>query len=86
MSPSLQKIEELVHESWKNLGYDNLLSEERDYIALWWFKAEVNNGAIHQYFFNSSGDEALRALAALNTLGARKRILFFRMQLQFLIR
>jgi hypothetical protein len=33
-------------------------------------EAEVNNGGLHQYFNNSSGDNASKAVLALETIGA----------------
>ena len=72
MPNSLKSIEDAVHRRWKDLGYDALLPEERDYIVLWWLMVEVNNGSFDQYFFNNSGDAAMQALSALQLLGAEK--------------
>jgi hypothetical protein len=30
---------------------------EKEYFNIWWFDAEVQNGGIHQYFYNGTGDE-----------------------------
>lgn len=60
--------------TWKNLesrwaeGFENLLSEEQEAIALWWLEAETMNGTLNQYFWNSSGDLAMVALDGLRKL------------------
>ncbi|MGA0601339.1 DMP19 family protein [Caulobacter sp. KR2-114] len=45
---------------------------QRTFKIVWELEAEVNNGGFDQYFFNSSGRDAPRAVAALRTIGARK--------------
>lgn len=50
-------------------GWDDLDDADRQTIALWWLEAETDNGALPQYFGNSSGDMALIALAGLERLG-----------------
>jgi hypothetical protein len=35
-----------------------------------WFEAEVMNGGVDQYFYNSTGDHAMECLEALNAIGA----------------
>jgi hypothetical protein len=37
-----------------------------------WFEAEVMNGGVDQYFFNSAGDHAKDCLEALNGIGAEQ--------------
>jgi hypothetical protein len=34
------------------------------------FEAEVNNGGLHQYYFNSSSNSAIETPEALDTIGA----------------
>jgi hypothetical protein len=63
-------IHEVFEARWRELGFDNLFPEEREYLALWWLAAEVSNGGLDQYFFNSTGDMAPLALVALESLGA----------------
>lgn len=46
---------------------------ERDLVLLADLDGEVNNGGLHQYFFNSSGDGAVAAREALERLGAADR-------------
>ena len=70
MDPEFKETRRLLEERWQDRGFDRLLPEEQDFVVLWWLEAEVLNGGFHQYFFNSAGDGALRAVAALDTLGA----------------
>ena len=44
------------------------MKEEQEAIALYWLEAETMNGALHQFFFNSSGDLALLAVSGLQRL------------------
>ena len=47
------------------------LSEpERVFVRVWQLEAEVNNGGFAQYYFNSAGDLAAEAPAALEAIGA----------------
>lgn len=71
MKPNSPKVvRELLERRWDKLGYDGLLPTERNWLVLWWLRAEVENGSFHQYFFNSTGDSALQALSALQDMGA----------------
>jgi hypothetical protein len=51
-------------------GYKALSVPERTVYSVWWLEAEVNNGGFDQYFFNSAGDNAGDAAAALERIGA----------------
>jgi hypothetical protein len=62
--------DQIVHDRWRQLGYDNLLPEEKDYIMIWWLVAEVFNGTFAQYFSNETGDHALQTLDGLKKCGA----------------
>ncbi|MFN9473018.1 DUF4375 domain-containing protein [Acidovorax sp.] len=61
--------------TWKQLearwdqGFDTLLREEQEAIALWWLEAETMNGTLNQFYWNSSGDLALLARDGLRSLG-----------------
>ena len=59
---------------WGELGFDALSQSEREAISLFWLEAEVMNGGMHQYFFNSSGDGAPLAASALRSLGATRSL------------
>ena len=39
---------------------------------MWWLYMETMNGGLHQYFYNSTGDAALRTLDALKAISANK--------------
>jgi hypothetical protein len=51
-------------------GGNSLTGTERRLCAARGFDGEVNNGGFDQYFFNSTGDDAELALAALQDMGA----------------
>lgn len=61
--------------TWKRLearcdqGFDILLREEQEAIALWWLEAETMNGTLNQFYWNSAGDMALLARGGLRSLG-----------------
>ena len=54
------------------LGFEALNDKELAIYTIWWLEAEVNNGGFHQYFWNSTGDNAGAALKSLNKIGATK--------------
>lgn len=49
-------------------GFDRLLPQEKEAIALWWLEAETMNGTLNQFFWNSAGDLALLARSGLASL------------------
>ena len=62
-SPTWQQLEA----RWDN-GFETLLAQEQEAIALWWLEAETMNGRLDQYFWNSAGDQALIARRGLHSL------------------
>ena len=52
------------------VDYHELSPPERVFRAIWELEAEVNNGGLHQYFFNSSGSLVPDVVDALKTIGA----------------
>jgi hypothetical protein len=46
-----------------------LSATERELVAAYMFDNEVRNGGVHQFFFNSSGDESLEARAGFARFG-----------------
>lgn len=64
-SPTWKRLEE----NWSN-GFDLLMKEEQEALALWWLETETMNGTLNQFFWNSSGDLALIALSGLQGLSA----------------
>lgn len=75
----LFKIED-PHEFWQQFGLylDNVSlnrapnSMEREIDAIQILEGQVSNGGLHQYFFNSTGDQARDALKGLERVGAVK--------------
>jgi len=52
------------------IAFDDLSETDRILVAIWALEADVNNGGFDQYYFNSSGDTAHYAPAALRAIGA----------------
>jgi len=55
-------------------GLETLSEPERVYFAVTLFRAEVENGGFHQYFFNSSGSYYAHAEKGLTTLAAKQTL------------
>ena len=55
-------------------NYQKLSTREKSVWNVFWFNAEVMNGGIDQYFYNSAGDHAVDCLAALETIGATESV------------
>lgn len=72
MAFDYDEARDLFEDRWQAHGFDNLLQEERDYILLWWLEKETQNGSLHQYFCNATGDGALDALSAMDRIGVPK--------------
>jgi hypothetical protein len=53
-------------------GVSSLSRLQRDALCVMNFQAEINNGGIHQYFFNSSGDLAKETPEVFRRIGAEK--------------
>ncbi len=51
---------------------DELSAPQRVFFLNQNFEREVNNGGFHQFFFNSSGDNAEETIGALEVIGANK--------------
>lgn len=51
-------------------GYQNLTETEKYISGVYFYEAEVNNGGLDQYFFNSTGDRWKMTLAGLHKIGA----------------
>ena len=63
-SPTWRQLED----RWDQ-GFDTLLREEQEAIALWWLEAETMNGTLNQFYWNNAGDMALLARDGLRSLG-----------------
>jgi len=67
-----------LNESWDH-GPSAFIAESQsvpppilDLYAAHWFQSEVNNGGLHQFFFNSTGILAPEAASALKAIGLRE--------------
>ncbi|MCC7420133.1 MAG: DUF4375 domain-containing protein [Planctomycetaceae bacterium] len=59
-------------------GYDALNSRQQHYFGVQWLDIEVNNGGIHQYFSNSTGETWKMALEGFDAMGMADRASAFR--------
>jgi len=59
-----------VNKEWGRAGFDALKDGRKKLIRFYWLQAEVNNGAMIQYFWNSSGDMAADLINDLREIGA----------------
>lgn len=57
-----------VEKEWKK-GYDQLNQGRQMAVRFWWLIAELNNGGLDQYFWNSSGDFAPDTIDDLKRIG-----------------
>ncbi|MFC7339675.1 DUF4375 domain-containing protein [Haloferula chungangensis] len=64
----------LFDQRWRDVAFPSLFSSEQQYLYIWSLVAEVNNGGFAVYFDNSSGDDALQALTALESIGSEEVI------------
>ena len=60
----------LLDQRWRDLEFTDLLPSEQNYIYIWAMRAEVYNGGFATFFDNSSGDDALKTLSALTSIGS----------------
>jgi hypothetical protein len=66
-------LERFNNDYWLTLrqgGVDALSRLQRDALCIMNFQAEINNGGMHQYLFNSSGDFARETPDVLRRIGA----------------
>ncbi|HEX9104424.1 MAG TPA: DUF4375 domain-containing protein, partial [Polyangia bacterium] len=64
----LAVIEELC--SRELAGDTSFTAVERTLLDVALLEGEVNNGGLHQYFFNSAGERAVATIASLEAIGA----------------
>ena len=57
---------------WKAQGFGSLSPHERTFARVWMLVAEVDNGGLAQYLFNSHGGEGLLAVEGLREMGAAR--------------
>ena len=53
-------------------NFDSLGEVDQVLVAIWGLEADVNNGGLHQYFYNGPGDQAFFAPRALRLIGANR--------------
>jgi Domain of unknown function (DUF4375) len=70
MNRRLVKLAESPNSRFWRIDYGALSPPERVFRAVWELEAEINNGGLHQYFWNSSGSLVPDAADALRTIGA----------------
>lgn len=58
-----------VEPEWVKSKYAGLNEGRKMAVRFYWFKAELNNGGLPQYFWNSSGDFAGDQIADLKKIG-----------------
>lgn len=66
-------LDSFNREFWRTLhgpGVDALSRLQRDALCVMKFQAELNNGGLHQYLFNSSGDFARESPEVFRRIGA----------------
>ena len=55
----------------RDVAFADLSEVDRVLVSIWALEGDVNNGGFHQYYFNTSGDTAYYAPAALRAIGAQ---------------
>lgn len=58
-----------VRPEWDKLKYDGLNEGRKMAVGFYWFTAELKNGGLPQYFWNSSGDFATNQIGDLEKIG-----------------
>jgi hypothetical protein len=74
LSKGSRKPESVVFEKAGKVGFKGLTVPQQHFYCVWSLSGEVNNGGFDQYYFNSAGDEANEAEAALKAIGATKTL------------
>ena len=66
-----QQAWDKLGQRYEDVGFGELSKPEQHFVALEALAGDTLNGSLDQYFFNSSGDLALVAIEALDTLDER---------------
>jgi HEAT repeat protein len=77
-SQGLDGFQERIWKTEKERGIAALTAPQRQYNAVLVFDGEIRNGGLSQYFFNSSGDEWRAALARLEAMESKERLVILR--------
>lgn len=59
-----------IAKRWNTHGFSALAPQEQTFARVWMLVAEVDNGGLAQYLFNSHGGEGLLAVDGLRQMGA----------------
>ena len=73
-SHGMEDVHDRLAEKERSAGHLTPAPAQRHYLAVYICDAEILNGGITQYFFNSSGDTWPDALAGLKAMGFRERL------------
>lgn len=57
-----------VEPEWAKTKYDGLNEGRKMAVRFYWIRAELNNGGLQQYFWNSSGDFTSEQIADLEVM------------------
>ena len=74
----LEGFEQRTWDAESTNGLSTLNPAQKLYLAVLIYDGEVNNGGLSQYFFNSSGDYWREALAGLEAMGSKERVVVLR--------
>jgi hypothetical protein len=73
----VQELEGRLFAEWERIcrdeqhkGFAGLPHPDQVFHDIWMLEAELNNGGFSQYMFNTAGDRGLRAVEALQEVGA----------------
>ena len=69
LSTAQQQAWDRLGQRYGEVGFGGLSTLEQQFVALEALAGDTLNGTLDQYFFNSSGDLALVAIEALETMG-----------------
>lgn len=70
---SIEEHERALHAVYERISAGPMADHaDRVFMAIWVLEAELNNGGFSQWMFNSSGDSAAFAVAALREVGAEQ--------------
>ena len=72
-----KKVRDPWHVIFEKGGWGDLTTAEQNVCAVEELVSQVNNGGLHQYFFNSSGSQWVFAQRGLNAIGAKKHAVVF---------
>jgi len=69
----MNDVSDRVYDAYEKKKWEGLTELQQNFYAVYELDAEVNNGGLHQYFSNSSGEHAREALRGLYAIGMPER-------------